>query len=129
MSLHTSSTLHPQSSTVMCMRIIFSLQFHTSISCFHTLCITVIPIFISQFVTCRNKFVSPQAGHVYICDLKIMEGLPTRSGQYSCAPICLLYVNSSKQLVPIAIQLRQGEAKVYSRTIYHQSPVQAYDHS
>lgn len=36
-----------------------------------------------------------------------MDGLPTREGQYSCAPICLLYVNGSNQLVPIAIQLKQ----------------------
>ena len=48
-----------------------------------------------------------QAGHVYICDMKIMDGLPTREGQYSSAPICLLYVNGSDQLVPIAIQLKQ----------------------
>ena len=48
-----------------------------------------------------------QGGHVYICNLKIMDELPTRGGQYSTAPICLLYVNGSDQLVPIAIQLKQ----------------------
>ena len=48
-----------------------------------------------------------QAGHVYICNLKIMEGLPCRKDYYCCAPMCLLYVNGSKQLVPIAIQLKQ----------------------
>ena len=48
---------------------------------------------------------------MYICDLKIFEGLPPRKGQYVCAPICLLYVNSSKQLVPIAIQLKQQPGK------------------
>ena len=48
-----------------------------------------------------------QAGHVYICDLKIMDGLPCQKGYYCSAPLCLLYVNRSDQLVPIAIQLKQ----------------------
>ena len=37
-----------------------------------------------------------------------MDGLEPREGHYSVAPICLLYVNGSGQLVPIAIQLKQG---------------------
>lgn len=45
---------------------------------------------------------------MFICDLKIMDDLTPREGQYVPAPICLLYVNSSQQLVPIAIQLKQG---------------------
>jgi hypothetical protein len=40
--------------------------------------------------------------------MKILDGLTPREGQYLSAPICLLYVNSSQQLVPIAIQLKQG---------------------
>ena len=36
-----------------------------------------------------------------------MDGLPTREGQFCAAPIGLLYVNGSDQLVPIAIQLKQ----------------------
>ena len=48
-----------------------------------------------------------QVGRVYIIDLKIMHGLKCKEGQYSCAPICLLYVNMCGQLVPIAIQLQQ----------------------
>ena len=48
-----------------------------------------------------------QAGNVYISNLKIMDGLQTRKGQYCAAPICLLYVNGNSQLVPIAIQLKQ----------------------
>ena len=44
---------------------------------------------------------------MYICDLKILDGLSTREGHYCAAPICLLYVNGSDQLVPIAIQLKQ----------------------
>ena len=41
----------------------------------------------------------------------MMEGLPTREGQYCTAPMCLLYVNANKQLVPIAIQLKQEEGE------------------
>ena len=37
-----------------------------------------------------------------------MDGLETRESYYNVAPICLLYVNGSGQLVPIAIQLKQG---------------------
>ena len=37
-----------------------------------------------------------------------MDGLKTREGYVNVAPICLLYVNKSQQLVPIAIQLKQG---------------------
>lgn len=36
-----------------------------------------------------------------------MDGLPCRPGTYLAAPICLLYVNKMKELVPIAIQLKQ----------------------
>ena len=36
-----------------------------------------------------------------------MQGLPRRQGHFSTAPMCLLYVNANKQLVPIAIQLKQ----------------------
>ena len=41
----------------------------------------------------------------------MMDGLPTREGQYCTAPMCLLYVNANKQLVPIAIQLQQEEGE------------------
>ena len=44
---------------------------------------------------------------MYICDLKIMDGLACKDGFYAAAPLCLLYVNGSDQLVPIAIQLQQ----------------------
>ena len=40
-----------------------------------------------------------------------MDNLPTREGQHTCAPICLLYINGSNQLVPIAIQLQQNPDK------------------
>ena len=54
-----------------------------------------------------NAYYTIQAGYVYICDLRIMDGLPLRDGQHCAAPMCLLYVNGSNQLVPIAIQLKQ----------------------
>ena len=59
-----------------------------------------------------------QDGHVYICDLKIMEGLPTKENQYVCGPLCLLYVNSSEQLIPIAIQLKQKAEKGEANPIF-----------
>ncbi len=37
-----------------------------------------------------------------------MDGLTPRKGCFAPAPICLLYVNTNDQLVPIAIQLKQG---------------------
>ncbi len=36
-----------------------------------------------------------------------MDGLTPREGCFVPAPLCLLYVNASDQLVPIAIQLKQ----------------------
>ena len=51
---------------------------------------------------------NPQDGNVYICDMEIMDGLTPRKGYFAPAPICLLYVNSSDELVPIAIQIKQG---------------------
>ena len=40
--------------------------------------------------------------------MEFMNGLEAREGCYNVAPICLLYVKPSGQLVPIAIQLKQG---------------------
>ena len=54
-----------------------------------------------------NACYALQAGYVYICDLRIMDGLPVKEGHHCAAPMCLLYVNGSNQLVPIAIQLNQ----------------------
>ena len=50
---------------------------------------------------------SIQSGNIYICNMKVMEDLQPRAGCYSYGPMCLLRVNSLKQLVPIAIQLKQ----------------------
>ena len=54
-----------------------------------------------------------QRGNIFIIDLSILDGVccgksPIDGSPYfSCAPICLLYLNNKKQLVPIAIQLGQ----------------------
>ena len=48
-----------------------------------------------------------QAGHVYLCNLKILDGIPQRKGAYCAAPLCLLHVNAAGQLKPVAIQLGQ----------------------
>ena len=61
-----------------------------------------------------STFYFHQAGHVYIVDYKELEGIK-RSGEegdskfrgYAAEPICLFYVKSSGDLVPIAIQLFQ----------------------
>lgn len=88
-----------------------------------------------------------QNGRVYICDLsQILHELPTRPGYYCAAPLCLLYVNASDQLIPIAIQLKRDPgpknpvflptdswfewllAKIYYRAadaqVYHQFQVE-----
>ncbi|XP_022800953.1 allene oxide synthase-lipoxygenase protein-like [Stylophora pistillata] len=48
-----------------------------------------------------------KAGHVYIVDYKVLEGIPTREGTYLAQPLGLFYVNTSGDLVPIAIQFLQ----------------------
>ena len=45
---------------------------------------------------------------MYMLNFKLMDGLPVREGCFFTAPICLLYVKPTGQLVPIAIQLKQG---------------------
>ena len=45
---------------------------------------------------------------MYISDLsEIMNDLPLKKDHYCAAPLCLLYVNAAKKLVPIAIQLKK----------------------
>ncbi|KAK3579731.1 hypothetical protein CHS0354_008871 [Potamilus streckersoni] len=48
-----------------------------------------------------------EAGHVYILDYKILEGIPRTEGSYLPNPLCLMYVRTDEELVPIAIQLEQ----------------------
>ncbi|KAH9509986.1 hypothetical protein Btru_044788, partial [Bulinus truncatus] len=44
---------------------------------------------------------------LFICDLKMLDGIPRRQGFELCIPIGLFYVDKSNQLKPIAIQLYQ----------------------
>ncbi|KAL7983022.1 hypothetical protein Chor_013628 [Crotalus horridus] len=50
-------------------------------------------------------------GTIFIADYKILEDIPTcklnGKHQYLAAPICLLYLNSEEQMMPMAIQLSQ----------------------
>ena len=71
---------------------------------------------------------------MFICDLRIMGGVPTRQGHYVAAPICLLYVKASNQLVPIAIQLVEkstiffpsdsGKGWILAKTYYQSAHAQ-----
>ena len=58
-----------------------------------------------------NVLVSFQAGHVYIVDYKELEGIQRKGKdgdqRYVAEPLGLFYVNTSGDLVPIAIQFFQ----------------------
>ncbi|XP_020775833.2 polyunsaturated fatty acid lipoxygenase ALOX8-like [Boleophthalmus pectinirostris] len=65
----------------------------------------------------RGSFLQREIemGNMFISDYKIMEGIATRdvNGQavYVASGFCLFYLNSDKELVPIAIQLAQTPSK------------------
>ncbi|KAK3737983.1 hypothetical protein RRG08_010029 [Elysia crispata] len=44
---------------------------------------------------------------LFLCDLKILEGLPVRENFVLCVPVGLFFLDKTKQLKPIAIQLFQ----------------------
>ncbi|XP_032940134.1 polyunsaturated fatty acid lipoxygenase ALOX15B-like [Catharus ustulatus] len=52
-----------------------------------------------------------EAGRVFLADYALLEGLPTNviegRPQFVAAPLCLLWLNPSGQLLPVAIQLSQ----------------------
>uniref|UniRef100_H2UDI5 Arachidonate 5-lipoxygenase b, tandem duplicate 2 n=1 Tax=Takifugu rubripes TaxID=31033 RepID=H2UDI5_TAKRU len=53
-----------------------------------------------------------QAGNIYIADYEFMDGIKPNdtdplTQQYLAAPICLLYRDLQKEIIPIAIQLNQ----------------------
>lgn len=46
-------------------------------------------------------------GRLYLSDYRPIGGTPVVPGRYLTVPLCLLYVNPRRRLVPIAIQLEQ----------------------
>lgn len=51
-----------------------------------------------------------QAGNIYIADYEIMDGIKPNdtdplTQQFLAAPICLLYRDLQKEIIPIAIQV------------------------
>ncbi|XP_036404185.1 hydroperoxide isomerase ALOXE3-like [Megalops cyprinoides] len=56
-----------------------------------------------------------QKGNIFLCDYKILEGVPTNvvngKQQYQAVPLCLLYKNFEDKMLPIAIQLKQQPGK------------------
>ncbi|XP_064630089.1 allene oxide synthase-lipoxygenase protein-like [Lineus longissimus] len=51
-----------------------------------------------------------KAKKIYICDLKIMEGIPGNNHLKVCQPLALFFVNKAGDIMPIAIQLFQRKA-------------------
>ncbi|KAK7169694.1 hypothetical protein R3I94_000054 [Phoxinus phoxinus] len=61
--------------------------------------------FLKKDVTLQEEL---KAGNIYIVDYEILEAVSTpKSQHFLTAPLCLLYKNTSDQIVPIAIQLSQ----------------------
>ncbi|XP_041831839.1 hydroperoxide isomerase ALOXE3-like isoform X2 [Melanotaenia boesemani] len=56
-----------------------------------------------------------EKGHIFLCDQKIMDGIPTRvkdgNPLHMTAGLCLFYVNPEKKLIPLAIQLQQNPSE------------------
>ncbi|KAM9355672.1 hydroperoxide isomerase ALOXE3-like isoform 3-T3 [Pholidichthys leucotaenia] len=52
-----------------------------------------------------------ERGKIFICDQRIMDGIPTRKYNGDCLHVssgfCLFYLNQEHKLMPVAIQLRQ----------------------
>jgi hypothetical protein len=49
-----------------------------------------------------------EASRLYMVSYPDLEGIQPKPGRYVTAPICLLYLNGQKKLLPIAIQLGQS---------------------
>lgn len=53
-----------------------------------------------------------EEGNIFLVDYKILDGISANKTdpctlQYICAPLCLLYSNLDRKIIPIAIQLQQ----------------------
>ncbi|XP_032815014.2 polyunsaturated fatty acid 5-lipoxygenase [Petromyzon marinus] len=75
-----------------------------------------LPVTHEMVEACLERSISleeeAKQGNIFIADYSIMDGIQANSTdpctmQYVAAPICLLYNNVNKKLVPIAIQLQQ----------------------
>lgn len=56
-----------------------------------------------------------QAGNIYLVDYEVIDGIRANrtdpcTMQYLAAPMCLLYRNVKKKILPIAIQVQRGRA-------------------
>jgi hypothetical protein len=54
------------------------------------------------------------AGRLYLCDYAILQGISVNPGAYLACPIVLFYVGADRQLRPIAIQLYQSQAPIFT---------------
>ena len=52
-------------------------------------------------------YMSVQAGHVYMVDFKVLEGIPTPEGRFVTPAMGMFYVNAADGFLPLAIQLYQ----------------------
>ncbi|QDZ20234.1 lipoxygenase [Chloropicon primus] len=55
-----------------------------------------------------------EAGHIFILDYEILEGISTAPGAYVATPIALLFASEDTTLRPIAIQLSQSGGPVWT---------------
>lgn len=78
--------------------------------CFVPSCLHIIKTHHASLFCCCCFIYSPQQGNIFIVDYELLDGVDANKTdpctiQYLAAPICLLYKNLEKKIVPIAIQV------------------------